>query len=127
MVILKQNKGITLISLVITIIIMLILVSVTIRIAVAGGLFQYSKTAALGTKESKAKEELEIVKMNWEMEKLVNQDATLLGYLESEKEKGNIDDFNLVEDGEFTIIKDGYETDIHGEKHITFYNWILMS
>ena len=41
----KNNKGITLISLVITIIVMLILVGVSISMAVNGGLFNYAGKA----------------------------------------------------------------------------------
>ena len=42
----RSQKGITLIALVITIIVMLILVAVTITMAVNGGLFNYAKQAA---------------------------------------------------------------------------------
>ena len=53
---LTQNKGITLIALVITIIVMLILVGVTISIAVNGGLFNYAKYASERTNEAIEKE-----------------------------------------------------------------------
>ena len=46
----KQEKGITLIALVITIIVMLILVAVTINIAINGGLFNYAQAAKSETK-----------------------------------------------------------------------------
>lgn len=49
---LKEDEGITLIALVITIIVMLILVAVTINMAVNGGLFEYAGQAARGTKEA---------------------------------------------------------------------------
>ena len=42
----KNNKGITLIALIITIIVMLILVAVTVTFALQGGLFERSKEAA---------------------------------------------------------------------------------
>ena len=45
----RENKGITLIALVITIIVMLILVVVTIRISTKGGLFDYAGKAARET------------------------------------------------------------------------------
>ena len=54
----KQQKGITLIALIITIIVMLILVGVTINIALNGGLFQKAKSAADGTQKQAEKEEL---------------------------------------------------------------------
>ena len=45
----KNNKGITLIALIITIIVMLILVAVTINVALEGGLFTKAKDAAVKT------------------------------------------------------------------------------
>lgn len=53
---LRQEKGITLIALVITIIVMLILVAVTITIAVNGGLFDYAGKAASETETKKEAE-----------------------------------------------------------------------
>ena len=59
----KQNqKGITLIALIITIIVMLILVGVTINVALNGGLFQKAETATYQTEASLVKEQLEIAK-----------------------------------------------------------------
>ena len=55
----RQEKGITLIALVITIIVMLILVAVTVSIAVNGGLFNYAKSASSGYDRSKVQEELQ--------------------------------------------------------------------
>lgn len=52
----KNNKGITLIALVITIIVMLILVTVTIRVATDGKLFTHAANAAKGTKSAIADE-----------------------------------------------------------------------
>ena len=48
----RQNKGITLIALVITIIVMLILVAVTINMAVNGGLFDYAGKAVSETQNA---------------------------------------------------------------------------
>lgn len=52
----RGQKGITLIALVITIIVMLILVAVTITMAVNGGLFGYAQNAAVGTENAKQEE-----------------------------------------------------------------------
>ena len=54
----KNEKGITLIALIITIIIMLILVIVTISFAMNGGLFQKAKEGAEKTQHAITKEEL---------------------------------------------------------------------
>lgn len=49
----KEQKGITLVALVITIIVMLILVGVSITVALKGGLFTSAKDAANNTKEAR--------------------------------------------------------------------------
>ena len=49
----KGQKGITLVALVITIIVMLILVGVSITVALNGGLFTTAKDAANNTKEAR--------------------------------------------------------------------------
>ena len=54
---LKQNKGITLIALIITIIVMMILVAVSVTVALNGGLFSTAKKAASET-QIKADEEM---------------------------------------------------------------------
>ena len=54
---LKEQKGITLIALVITIIVMLILVAVTITMAVNGGLFDYARKAGQETNRAIANEQ----------------------------------------------------------------------
>ena len=54
----NQEKGITLIALIITIIVMLILVGVTINVALNAGLFEKAKTAASQTEQEKIYEEL---------------------------------------------------------------------
>lgn len=59
---LGQNKGITLIALIITIIVMLILVGVTINIALNGGLFEKAKKVSYQTNASQIKEQLTIAK-----------------------------------------------------------------
>ena len=54
----KEEKGITLIALIITIIVMLILVGVTINVALNGGLFDKAKKASGKTQRQVSKEEL---------------------------------------------------------------------
>lgn len=48
----KEDKGITLIALVITIIVMLILVGVSVTVAIQGGLFKSAKNAVNNTKNA---------------------------------------------------------------------------
>ena len=52
----KEQKGITLVALVITIIVMLILVGVSVTVALQGGLFSTAKQAANDTNEAKEAE-----------------------------------------------------------------------
>ena len=58
----KEQKGITLIALIITIIVMLILVAVTINVALNGGLFTKAKDATLKTEIAQIQEQLLIAK-----------------------------------------------------------------
>ena len=52
----KENKGITLIALIITIIVMLILVGVSVNVALNGGLFKTAKAATEKTNDALAQE-----------------------------------------------------------------------
>ena len=52
----KQQKGITLVALVITIIVMLILVAVSVTVALKGGLFTTAKSATSSTNAERGKE-----------------------------------------------------------------------
>ena len=54
----KKEKGITLISLIVTIIIMLILAAVTIRIVASGGLIRNAEDAALETRAGSLEHEV---------------------------------------------------------------------
>lgn len=58
----KNNRGITLIALIITIIVMLILVGVTVNVALNGGLFSTAKQAASGMQMAQIRERAEVVK-----------------------------------------------------------------
>jgi len=59
---LKNQKGITLIALIITIIVMLILVGVTVNVALNGGLFTKAEQATKQMEASMVKEQFEIAK-----------------------------------------------------------------
>ena len=58
----KDQKGITLVALIITIIVMLILVAVTISVALNGGLFDNAKTARNETIAEQAREAITLAK-----------------------------------------------------------------
>ena len=92
---LRQEKGITLIALVITIIVMLILVTVTINIAIKGSLFDYAKQAKERYIFEEAQEQLEIDIAYLKMQILLNNNSDnqtnlndLKTYLEDPKFNG---------------------------------------
>ena len=58
----KGQKGITLVALIITIIVMLILVGVSISVALNGGLFTKAGTAARQTKQAQVSEAVALAK-----------------------------------------------------------------
>ena len=56
----KENKGITLIALIITIILLLILVGVSINLAIKGNLFGSAEKAVSGTNDKVAQEQTRV-------------------------------------------------------------------
>ena len=68
-----QQKGITLIALIITIIVMLILVGVTINVALSGGLIEKATTASNQTQIEVLKEKAELAKANAYAESIKNE------------------------------------------------------
>ena len=82
---LRQQKGITLIALVITIIVMLILVAVTVSIAVNGGLFNYAKKASSDYNIARIQEELQAGIYGLQMEYYIKgKSGSLRDYIFSE-------------------------------------------
>ena len=87
---LRENKGITLIALIITIIVMLILVGVTVNVALNGGLFSTAKIASLDTRAETVREKVEEWKAIKEADKYINDKKAqtleeLVNDLESQK------------------------------------------
>ena len=83
----KNQKGITLIALIITIIVMLILVTVSITIALQTGLFDAAGDAAQGTKEARdAEEGLSSGQVELEDEDAPSDISNLGNYYVNEKE-----------------------------------------
>lgn len=65
---LKENKGITLIALIVTIIVMIIITAVTVAIVINSGLFEYAKNAVDTTNIEAAKEIVRIAAHNVQIE-----------------------------------------------------------
>ena len=69
----KENKGITLIALIITIIILLILVGVSINLAIKGDLFGSAEKAVLGTNDKTAQEQTRVDELMGELGRVEEQ------------------------------------------------------
>ncbi len=116
----KENKGITLIALIITIIVMLILLGIIVSIALNGGLFKTAKEATEGTKIERNKElqlssgriEIDGTWYNSIKDYMNNKPALELpeGWTETTKPEGWSDKVTAITDGKNTIpLPEGYE------------------
>ena len=113
----RDEKGITLIALVITIIVMLILVAVTISMAVNGGLFEYAGRAAQETDKAK-RAELELTNLA-SIEEVEASGTTAYDYL--------IDKFAAKKKIKFYIKPFQYNTEFVeyiAEEGMTFKEWL---
>ena len=129
---LKQNKGITLIALIITIIVMLILVAVTVTVALNGGLFDKADEAKKSTLLRADEEELqiEIATAYDEKEGIINLE-TLAKNLRAKKWTVTDSGDKLIctskNGNTFTVDKEGKITDggehIGGGNEPEAFNW----
>ena len=71
----KENKGITLIALIITIILLLILVGVSINLAIKGNLFGSAEKAVSGTNDKVVQEQTRVDELMGELERVESQNA----------------------------------------------------
>ena len=73
----KQEKGITLIALIITIVVLLILAGVAIKSIQDGGVITKAQSAADSMNKAQIEEKVELVKMELKMESITNKDAEI--------------------------------------------------
>ena len=129
-----NNKGITLIALIITIIVMLILVAVTISMAINGGLFEYAGKATEDTKNEINKEQ-ELANGKVTIDNKVYN--SIDEYLNSKEETNGVD-LNLLGIGdyvnypvEYTNVATSYDTSTGEEIGIyprdEFTGWRVLS
>lgn len=104
----NNNKGITLIALIITIIVMLILVGVTVNIAINGDLFGTASKAGLETQKAAEQEELSMAALS-----AINDEALEVGYIDVNVLEAKINEL------ETEYIKDTTKT--------TDYNYVVTS
>ena len=101
----KENKGITLIALVVTIIVLLILAGISIQMLVGeGGILQNAREARDKTGEANAREELNMYLMEYSGNKSLGDTTDLKTFLES---KGYT--VEVRDDGKLEVEKDGYK------------------
>ena len=87
----KNNKGITLIALIITIIVMLILVMVTVAFAMNGGLFTKAKKASDDYIVAQEKEKIMTAMATWKGIEYSTQEKTFVKCLEDELPEADIE------------------------------------
>ena len=99
----KTEKGITLVSLVVTIVVLLILAGVSINTVVGDdGIIQKAKEKAEATKQASAEEEMNRLVLEYQLAK---NDETLESFLKEKVTEGRIDGVTDNGDGTVTISK----------------------
>lgn len=108
----KENKGITLIALVITIIVLLILAGVTI-VTLTGdnGLLQKAQTAGEQSKKAEAEEQIKLIYAEYQISKYAEGNMSAGDYLKEQLEKtygeGNVDLISSEESIVLKVIENG--------------------
>ena len=115
----KTEKGITLVSLVVTIVVLLILAGVSINTVVGDdGIIQKAKEKAEETKQASAEEEMNRLVLEYQLAK---NDETLESFLQEKVTEGRIDGVTDNGDGTITITKkvEGKDYTITVKKPVT--------
>lgn len=104
----KQQKAITLIALVITIIILLILVGISISTLMGErGILRKADITIEKNKETTAEEEIKLILNEWRIEK-VETTKTFLEFLDSKVEKNQIDKYERIDEESIGIYRNNY-------------------
>lgn len=82
----KNNKAITLVALIITVIVLLILATVSINLVINGGIIDKSKSAVDKYSEEEIKEQIRLAYLELETEKLYNTNVNEVSFLTSSLE-----------------------------------------
>ena len=107
--IMRKEKGITLIALIITIVILIILAGVSINLLIGkDGLIGRASNAKNDTNLKGAEEKVTLILGEYGIEKYTGT-QTLMEYLTKQKEDGNLDEVTDNKDGTITVEVDGYE------------------
>jgi len=103
----KNNKGITLVALVVTVIILAIILSVTFSTIVDNnGIISFSKEYKASSEGKIAKEKVNVMLSKYKMAKM-DTGISIIEYFYNLKEKGEISNIVDNRNGTYTITKDG--------------------
>lgn len=103
----RNIKGITLISLIVTIIILLILSGITIVMLTGeNGLFVKAKQSKVEYKKTEFKEKIVLILSEYNIEKISNEELKLIDFLNIKKEEGLIDDVIDNNNGTIKVTND---------------------
>lgn len=101
---LKNNKGVTLISLSVTIIVLLILLSVTFEYTIGeNGILDTSTQYKTAAEKDIVKNEIDVILLKYKMAKM-DSGISIIDYFNSLSEVTNISDNG---DNTYTVVKDG--------------------
>lgn len=104
----KRNKGITMIALIVTIIVLLLLVGITINQLNQTGVLEKTKTAKQEQTKAEIQEKIQLLLNEYQIEKVNNNELTLIKYFEGKKSIKEIDDYQDNKDGTLDIEEKGY-------------------
>ena len=113
----KENKGITLVALVITIIILLILAGISISTLTNTGIFGKAKDAQSKSALAEAKEKMTLLLNEWQMDH-VTSTKTLNDFLQEKYKDGTISQFYQLDNGNYELEINGYVGVIDEEGNI---------
>lgn len=112
-----NEKGITLVALVITIIILLILAGISISALTNTGIFQKAQDAEGKSKLADAKESMALLLHEWQVEH-VTSDKTLETFLGEKVADSTIESYNKLDNGNYEVYIKGYVGVIDSEGNL---------
>ena len=111
---LKENTGITIIALIVTIIVLLILAGVNITMLTGeNGLLSQAEKSKNMTKKAEVDEVVDIAMAEYYTRKKTGEDITLADFLNKKAENKDFDNVEDNGDGTYTITKNGYEVTVN--------------
>ena len=118
----KNNKGITLVALVVTIVVLLILAGVSINLVIGdNGIITKAKQAASATEEASAKNDMELFLTGLRMDKELDASFRLADYLSSNIGNEGIEDFLNNGDGTAQVAYKGNKYSVNLEDYTFEY------